>query len=642
MKGLLIMQASQPERPSVRPLRVTSRARSLLFFIFIFAGTATALAQDNRTDATTAELPQPVVVEQEGKPQPTPNVPAKSIVRGRVIYEDTNRPVRRARLMLLRSDGGTVGSDKTGVTNERGEFQIKDVPAGVYILMVDAPGIITPLSSVELEEGMNERTAFASLKKEFDEIPVNGTNSVSVQIRARRGAVITGRVTYQDGDPATGAQIVILRKKEGRLTRFILSFSPATMLALRTDDRGVYRVAGLPPGEYVVGAAEANTRDDGRDEYALMGINSSNFSVSYYQNETSLKQATAVKVEAGQETNEINITLIERALYTVSGTVVARQGRTPVRAQVSIQSKSESSPLPFLDSGPSTNTDEQGHWSFTGIPDGTYVIKADPGTDETGVEIEEAMMAAREGRTVASPAPRRPSLVPRQQDVTVSGADLSGIVIDLSEGARIQGTVMVEGGDKKLPQGLGVYLVPREGRLTGLDRYGFIREDGSFTLEKVQPGEFHLTMQEMGDKFYVKSITAGGVDLMREPLRVGSGTILENVRITIATDVSVLQGRVVSSGGAGPVRGAIVLLVPADPARWRSTASYLPEVTQADGAFKFTAAPGSYLLIMLGEGENLRSVNEAFIRARSAGAKAVTLSPGGRETVELVMSSSAP
>lgn len=644
MKGLLIMQASQPEKPSARPLGTASRARSLLLFLFIIASVSTAFAQNSTTTDPLVDNIKPDVIEQqEEKPEPTPAGPAKSIVRGRVIYDDTNRPVRRARVMLMRADGASGGSDKSGVTDERGEFQIKDVTAGGYILMVDSPGVVTPLSMVELEEGMNERAAFVALKKEFEEVSVNGTNTVNVQVRARRGGVITGRVTYQDGDPATGAQITIMRKKDNRMVRFIISFTPATLLSLRTDDRGVYRIAGLPPGEYVLGASEANTREDGDGEYAMMGLGSSNFSVSYYQNATSVKQATAVKVEAGQEASEINITLIDRAAYTVSGTVVARQGRTPVRAQVSIQSRSEGSSLPFFEGGPTTTTDEQGRWTFTGIPDGNYVIKADPGSDETEVEIREAMRAAeREGRVVTPPAPKRPSLVPRQQDVTVSGADLSGVVIDLTEGARIQGTVLVEGGDKQLPPGLSVFLVPREGRLTGLERYAFIQQDGSFTMDRLQPGEFYFSVQELGNKFYVKSIMAGGTDLMREPLRVGSGTSIENVRVTIASDVAVLQGRVVSSGDAKPVRGAIVLLVPADSTRWRSPASFVPEVTQADGTFKITAAPGSYLLMVLGESENLRSLNEAFVRSRSAGAKTVTLSAGGRETVELVAPSNTP
>ncbi|HEX8748704.1 MAG TPA: carboxypeptidase regulatory-like domain-containing protein [Pyrinomonadaceae bacterium] len=626
-------------------LKVATRAALFFIFLFILAAAASTRAQDTGTANTNTTIQTDVMRQQEERPQPTPAAPAKSEVRGRVIYDDTNRPVRRARILLLKSDG-SGGMEKGGVTNERGEFHVKDVPAGSYFIMVDSPGIITPISSIELEDGMDERAAIVAVRKEFEEVSLNGTNRVDVQIRARRGGVITGRITYQDGDPVTSAQIIILRKKDNRMIRFITSFSPYSMLGLRTDDRGVYRIAGLPPGEYVLGASETNTREDSREEYAMMGLTgSSNFSISYYQNQTSLKQATTVKVEAGQEATEINITLVERALYTVSGTVLARQTRTPVRAQVTIQSRSEAVALPFMDAGPSTTTDEQGRWSFTNIPDGTYIIKVDPGEDDTEGEAREAMQANAEppaARTTTATAPRRPALVPRQQDVAVSGADLSGIVIELGEGGRLQGTVMIEGGKISGQDSLNISLVPRDPSLGGQVKFGFAQPDGSFTIDKVPPGEFYLSVQHSGDRFYIKSATVGGTDLLREPVRMGAGTNIENVRITLSSEVATLQGRVVSASDAKPVRGSILLLIPSDPARWRSSAAFLPAVTGADGTFKLTAAPGSYLLIILGEGDNLRSINEAFIKARSSSAKSVTLTAGGSETIELVAPASKP
>jgi hypothetical protein len=646
MKGVLTgMRASQLLKPIAHHAATLVHAVLLvLATVFIFAtlsffAIVIAFAQQTSTTSTTTNSNTGAV-----SPQPTPEAPSKSVIRGRVIYDDNNRPVRRARIMLLRFDGNS-GPQRAGVTNERGEFRIKDIPAGSYFVMVDSPGVITPISSVELEEGMNEKAAMVSMQKEFAAISVNGTNTVDVQIRARRGGVITGRVTYQDGDPATNVQLIILRKKDNRLTKFITGLSPLSMLSLRTDDRGVYRIASLPPGEYVVGASEANTREDARDDYGMMGLTGgSNLSVSYYRNETSLKQATPIKVEAGQEATEINITLIERATYTISGTVVARQGRTPIRAQVSIQSKTESSAQPFIDAGPSTVSDEQGRWSFTGIPDGTYVIKADPGGyNDTEFDVEEGMKATDEdgeenapATTTTATAPTRPPLVSQQRDVTVSGSDLSGVVIEIAEGGRLRGTITVEGNDKQLPPGINVLLTAREATATVGGRYGYVQPDGSFTVDKVPAGEFYLSVQELNDKFYVKSITAGGADLLREPVRVVSGSNVENIRIVISSDVATLQGRVVSSADAKPVHGALLLLVTADQSRWGAANSFTFGITEADGTFKITAAPGSYLLVLAGEGDNLRAINEAFIRARSAGAKAVTLTANGRETVELV------
>lgn len=647
-------------RPAARVARLTSlRAYTALalFLLISVIATVAAHAQDNGKKPAPTEAPATQTDTdidedmEEGPvptPQPTPAVPAKSVVKGRVIYDDTNRPVRRARVMLLKSDNRS-GMEKTGATDERGEFRIKDVAAGSYIVLVDAPGIVSPFSNVELEEGMNERNALVALKKEVEEVTVNGTNTVDVQVRARRGGAVTGRVTYADGDPAIGAQIIIMRKKDNRITRFLPGISPFAMLGLRTDDRGIYRIAGLPPGEYILGAAESNTRDDVREEYAMMGglFGGTNFSVTYYQNETSAKQARPVKIEGGQETNEINITLLERATYTVAGTVVARQGRTPLRARLSIQSATDATATGAIDFAPNTDTDEQGRWSFSNIPDGTYVIKAEPtwngpSDDE---DVDEDGEPGRSGRTATTTTtaqkPAQPSYVGREQQVTVAGGDMTNVVIELGEGGSLQGTVTFEGNEKDTSRVFYLVLTPREGGAP-IERYAPTDESGKFFVNKIPPGEFYISAQRMADRFYVKSITAGGTDLLREPVRITSGRGVENIRVVIASDVATLQGRVTSASDSKPVRGALVLLVPADPTHWRTLGSYIPGVTQAEGVYKITAPPGSYLLMPLAEGETLRSVNEAFIRARSATAKSVTLQPNGSETVDLVAPAGSP
>lgn len=645
-KGLPFVQASLRLKSIARPLWMSIQS-ALILFTFIFIASAQAHAQNantntSSTSTTTTTASGGVALGQDEKPQP-PAAPAKSIVRGRVIYDDTNRPVRRARIVLLNSDGNG-GMEKTGATDERGEFKVKDVAAGRYFVMVDSPGIITPFSSIDFDENMDEKTAFIAIKKNFEEISVNGTNTVDVQIRAKRGGVITGRVNYQDGDPAINAQIVILRKKDNRLVRFITGISPLSMLGFRTDDRGVYRIVGIPPGEYVMGASESNTREDSRDSDAA-GLGSmfgnGNLTVSYYQNETSMRQATPVKVELGQEASDINITLIDRGSYTISGTVVARQGRKAVRARLALQSKVDASTMTFFDAGPTAESDEQGRFSFTGIPDGTYVIKVDPTSGTIDEDVQDVTNDANQIRygNVAS-EPKRPSLVARQQEVTVAGDDLSGIIIEVIEGGRVRGTVIVEGNDKQLPQGFNVYLTPRDGG-EPLGRYGYI-QSGSFTIDRIPPGEYFVAVQQLSDKFYVKSITSAGTDLMREPLRMASGASVDNVRVTLSSEVATLQGRVNSPVDGKPVRSTVLLLVPSDDARWRFTGSFLPAVTESDGTFRITSAPGSYLLIVLKEGESLRDVNEAFIRARLAGARAVTLQPNGRETIELIAPASSP
>jgi len=85
----------------------------------------------------------------------------------------------------------------------RGEFQIEHVGEGTYIVVVDAPGILNPLSLLDTREiGPRRRPELGSLLKDSDSVTVNGTSNAELKVHARRGGTISGKVTYGDGDPA--------------------------------------------------------------------------------------------------------------------------------------------------------------------------------------------------------------------------------------------------------------------------------------------------------------------------------------------------------------------------------------------------------------------------------------------------------
>src|SRR4030081_3171025 len=70
---------------------------------------------------------------------------AKSTVKGRVVYEDSEKPVRRAPINLIQlSSKGNIET----ATDRAGKFVIKNVPAGRYYVFVDSPGIITPVAFI--------------------------------------------------------------------------------------------------------------------------------------------------------------------------------------------------------------------------------------------------------------------------------------------------------------------------------------------------------------------------------------------------------------------------------------------------------------------------------------------------------------
>ncbi|MBV9959872.1 MAG: carboxypeptidase regulatory-like domain-containing protein [Acidobacteria bacterium] len=568
---------------------------------------------------------------------------AQSVVRGRAVYDDTGRPIRRARVLLLEIE--SRGSERSGNTNNSGEFEIKDVPAGSYFVMVDIAGVITPLSFVDLEEAASNKINFEEIKKQFDEVVVDGTHDVTVKVRARRGGAISGKVTYADGDAAINVRINVMRKTDGRAVRFLTNFNPSSFFGLQTDDRGYYRVAGLPPGEYIVSASEpVDHGGDGRsqrggDYMGAFGLSS--LIVTYYPGSSKESGATAIQVDAGQEQNEINISLLERSLHIVSGTVVARRDRQPLRgATVALKSRDDRSTDAIFSSGNSVQTDEQGRFNFIEIPDGAYTLSVQPPYqgDVTTAETAGSEQPAPE----PTPAPVSPQrkLTNKQQDITVTDSDLNDITITLSDGASVSGTVAAEG-SQSLPSDITVTLFPFNGARDSLEDAqqnlvsGNVKANGTFSLDGVPEGAFYpyVTIQS-GSQYYVKAITAGGTDLLRDPLSVGDGATINNVRVVVSPDAATLSGRV-QTGAGEPQAHAAVMLIPTDRTRWRARTSFLSADSESNGSYSVSGAPGEYLVFVLNQTRQSQPLNEAWIGEHAANAQRVMLLPKERKTLNL-------
>lgn len=104
-------------------------------------------------------------------PPKEPSVPT-STVKGRVVFDDTNRPVRRAPITLVQlPERGQFST----ATDREGKFVIEDMPAGVYFAFVDSPGIIAPFAFMSLTEGGPPQDINVKAIKEFcTEVAVDG------------------------------------------------------------------------------------------------------------------------------------------------------------------------------------------------------------------------------------------------------------------------------------------------------------------------------------------------------------------------------------------------------------------------------------------------------------------------------------
>lgn len=599
--------------------------------------------------------------------------PADTLVRGRAVYDETNRPVRRARVMLI-NDGGSARNEYAALTNARGEFFIANVRAGTYYAFVDVPGVMSPVGFASVGEmrASSGKPQLGEGRKFFDLVEVDGRADVTVTVHARRGASVAGRVSYADGDPAVNVQISLMRRSpDGRVQKYLTGATIISLSGMRTDDRGMFRLTGLPPGEYVIGVSESVNHGAGRtttditDELPGMfrGIFTPQLLMTFYPSATSLKEAGVVKVEAGEERADVDITIPERDLRLVGGVVRSRRGGKPVsRATVTITRRDD--PLAddarlgayFYEGGSestpnTTTTDTEGRWYFQEIPDGAYTINVKPpeeyeyssavsvnmNTTSTDANANNANVVAAAVSTNTNdyrPPRRKRSYAPTSRNFDVS-ADVPEMIVEVADGARVTGTITVEGG---APPRWGLVSVMSVGEGGGEPEgvgMGGSFEGNRFVIEGLPAGRFMLQPNiASGDALYLKSITWNGRDLLREPLALGEGESAEGVRIVYAGNPAKLRVNVRAAAGKRLPPDLFVSLVPADLSTWSPHAS--PVFCQAGqtGACPVTAPPGDYRVVVMplptGPGGY-----EQEIRRRAANAPRVSLREGETRTLEV-------
>jgi hypothetical protein len=407
-----------------------------------------------------------------GNYRPTPE-PPKTIVRGRVFYADTGRAVKRASLMLVTEDA-SGGPDRSlsALTDGDGNFLMKNVQAGTYYAIINAPGVYSPLAffdfSVSRGRGGNERESFKKAFEGFERILVDGVTETFVQIPARRGGAIGGRVIYDDGDAAIGVKVEILRKVEDKFMTSIPNLSALSSMRMgggifQTDDRGVYRFAGLPPGDYIVKVSEnvSHTENTERRYYDLFedSLGGKSFLSIFYPDVSDTKSAQLISVVAGQEISEINLTLPSRNLYTIQGKIVARKDKSPVNARINIKKKNQEEVFSIFDEiggrGQQTaSTDKNGDWKFKELPKGDYTLTIEP-VNEGDDYLYRNNSNTNSMNSQSKILPPKPKLAKRVYEITVKDTDLSGIVVEMGYGATVSGTVTTEN-NQEMPAGVNI------------------------------------------------------------------------------------------------------------------------------------------------------------------------------------------
>lgn len=499
----------------------------------------------------------------------------RGTISGRILADD-GAPLSGITVMLSPHSGSSATrSYKTTLTDDEGNFQFANLPQRAYsINVVESRGYI-------------QAPRLANQPQPVYRIGETAT------IRLIWGGVITGRVSYANGDPIIGVNVTAFRVRdsEGAPVR-VQNYYRMRM----SDDRGVYRIYGLPPGSYVVAVNHSG--------FSFYG-NQSPFdgdAPTYYP-ASPRDTAVEIQVTAGAETSGIDIRHRSERGHVISGKVIGGSESTgPVIQLTNIVLLSYPGGMQ-AGIAVSRPGDAENGFAFLGIPDGEYELIADRGSDDNSARSE----------------PRR---------VTVRGSDVTGIELRLLPTASIAGRIVAESSpnicDPKAKATLQevTFFARREDKPTDsavqLIRYNQIfapNEQGEFKVTTLSATRYRLESSLPTENWFVKSITlpnatgaattsAAVTDLGRSGIALKSGERLTGVTVTIADGAASLRGKIIQAkDGASKDSGKLparlrVHMVPAEPTAAEDVLRY-GEALTSDGSFAFTNfAPGKYWLLV--------------------------------------------
>ena len=510
------------------------------------------------------------------------------VIQGQVLAEDSSDPLANATLSLRSKTAQPYEPPRTVRTDTQGEYIFRDLDAGQYTLRATRHGYIP--------RNYGQKTGYSFRRDSVGTALTVGPGQVleNIDFRLIRGGVVEGRVVDQDKEPVerVAVRLRVYRSLggEGRLLPYRQD---------ETDDRGHFRIFGVPPGNYYLRVSPRPLFGDSRSPMR-------SFAPTYYPGVLSVEEAATIKMTAGEEMGGFNITVIEGSSYSVSGRVLTPEGK-PAHSAWIMSMKQSGKEIP-TGMGPNTNTDLQGEFKVTGLLPGGYRLYARSGSGEN-----ERLATA---------------------NVEVVDQDLSGLTLMLAKGADITGRILVEGGAPTLDwRRISLHMLPSKDNLNRLSFGGTrasIEKDLTFKIANHPEGPYHLMVMLPTGSHYVSSIRVGGQDLTDRPIELKNNDRLDGMEIHISSQGARISGHVQQAEEGKMAEGATVLVFADDP-RHRDFSSRFTRTTQTDQSGHYSLeglVPGKYLLCALVDHQSGNEKDPDYLRSLEKDSEQIDLSAG--------------
>ena len=557
---------------------------------------------------------------------------------------------------------------RRGLTSESGRFLFRDLPAGRYEITSTTPGYAAAVLGQNRPMGPGQPVDLA-----------DGQKLGAVTVSMWKFGTISGTVVDELGEPAVGVTVRYLRRViAGGKVRFATIAAQGSPI---TDDRGMYRIAALPPGEYAIGvmfnpstapisvvdanttAAEAGTSTTAEISRRLQGSATSAstatgfrvgdlvlhqpssgalvlpppaangrlmaYQTTFHPSAPTPSLATLVAVKPGEERAGVNLQLRLVPAVPISGTITGPDGPGSFLGITLVAPSGVDYQSEGVAEAGSTISDANGSFTFLGVPAGDYLLK---------IRYYPRPVAAAGAPPPEIPAePGLWAILP----IAVGNADVTNLGVVLRRNMQVRGRVQFTGAGQPPPadqiQRLQITLQWAEGRTSApLPPVGRALPDGTFFTGAYAGNRYIIAALTPPAGWALKSAMWNGRDISVEAFDLD--TDISDVVLTFTDRTTELSGTV--TGPRGPDGAAEVIVFPADSLAWReigvTTRRSRNLRPDRSGRFGTSGLPAGDYFVAAVPGGSLRDWNDPrFLEQLMPSAARVTLGDGEKKSVDV-------
>src|SRR5688572_17425318 len=186
-----------------------------------------------------APPPPPPMPGQARDAQAQSLAPATAVIVGTVVVNRTGQPADGVRLTL---SGNELRGSRSALSDDSGNFAFLALPPGTYTLRATKNGYVSGTYG-QKQPGRPGTAIVLSA----------GQQLKGVSLEVARGGVVSGTIFDEKNRPAVRVNVRVMQWTWQSGERVLSQAGSGN-----TDDRGIYRIFGLAPGDYVVNATPPN------------------------------------------------------------------------------------------------------------------------------------------------------------------------------------------------------------------------------------------------------------------------------------------------------------------------------------------------------------------------------------------------